>query len=277
MTIVLQSDVTCAVCGSVQRVPVIVSTSGALYALDGYPGGRAGYAVLQALMECEECGFCAPDITEVPEGFTREQIPTPAGPALADRWASWSLVCEQVGDYAGAGWGALKAAWASEAGRHAAASEGHRLRAAEQFARAQELGQQYAEDPATEMMIQTDVLRQAGAFERAHAIAMNLQEHRGTLAEGVIPFETALINDHDRSPYTLDDAKAFAAAPRRWLRRYGMSEEAKARRRYHGRAYTGAFCLGLLGLLLFDSTAVAAPSLMLASLGILALTFSPWR
>jgi hypothetical protein len=121
MTMILKRQLTCAVCGREQEVKVLASTNTfGSPDLDTRPSGHGRWSLLHAIMRCEECGYAAPDLSEAPEGLTRDELPTKgSGPGayqslLAVLWDCRSMVCERYGRFDESGWAALSAAWACD-------------------------------------------------------------------------------------------------------------------------------------------------------------------
>jgi hypothetical protein len=276
MTIVRDQTVTCAICGHSQTASVLISTNTFGSAdLDTRPPGHAGWALLRCIMRCDSCGYCAPNIGQVPEALRPGQIPRdpdgPVGPSVAQRWDSWSRVNETVRDHATAARAALCAAWASDDAQDAAASEHYRLRAAEQFRLAKAKSQSFAENPIAEELIRADVLRRAGQFESALASLAHLPEPTPETLRSVASFERALLSRTDSSQYTIADAIDFASNPDDWFERHGRSREARTRRARRRLRYVGALGSGLLLLLHFDQPALAAVGFVVASISIILL------
>lgn len=146
----------CAVCATPCRAPFRVPTAEMAPDLDGRPGEPARSTLPRWVMQCAGCGAAAPDLAALPESAAAI-VRAPGYAAERDPFLRWALLCEGLGDRAGAAEAALQAAWAAEdAGREAGAL---RLRAAE--------GQ---DDPLRRL----DILRRAGALEQAGAQARSL-------------------------------------------------------------------------------------------------------
>jgi len=132
-------------------------------------------------------------------------------PYLANLFLCWSIIQEAAGDYAGAGWAAMQAAWACDDGgpEYAQAAMRCRRRAVELFTEAREHGQTFAAEPGAEEAILTDLLRRSGRFAEAEEmIAQGLAKNPPSTLRCVLLYQRQLCRQRDIAAHTVQEAVA---------------------------------------------------------------------
>lgn len=251
MTRYVSEESSCAACGHQQQVRLLVSTNSFSPAsLEGRPGGQASLAILNAIQECESCGYCAPQISQLPGGID----PAPAirrtsllRKSQANRWRVWSEIAEEAGDLAAAGWASLHGAWAAECERLPESARSSRLRAAKLFGECRSNGIEYGGSRAFEISVAADVLRRAGDFESARQVLAELGSRQTVESSFVLDRSEA----GDVGDYSTADAARFAREGSRW--RPPVLGIIVTRR---GRIRLGLFVAGALVIILFDSPTI---------------------
>lgn len=164
-----KSELTCALCGVPVRRAFRPPPPELAPDLDLRPGEPARSTLPQWVQTCI-CGVSAPDLTQLPlgaaaaiqgEAYAALRAPNPAGAFLR-----WACVAGEGGAAAEA---MLQAAWALD--------DAGPVRATEAAAARLEAIRLWGPPPAPEMALrQLDVLRRAGAFERAAELAQSMDE-----------------------------------------------------------------------------------------------------
>jgi hypothetical protein len=229
VTSVIERELTCKACSARSSYSEVASTNSFGYPdLDLRPAGMAREALLNALLQCKNCGYCAPDISEGPDAAGEiinsecylRAIADSAGPALAGRWRRWALVSERAGDRATAGWANLQAAWASEDAREEDAAGTYRAIALEHLSGCADAGVQITEDAESQQLLLLDLQRRIGRCAEAMEIAGVVTASTTTdEVREIARFQAILIQREDRRRYSVGDAKEYAASPEKWLRR----------------------------------------------------------
>ncbi len=147
----------CAVCGTACRPPFRTPTAELAPDLDGRPGEPARSTLKRWIALCGTCGAAAPDLAALPP--TAAAIVSDAKiQAEPDRFLRWSLIAAALGDRIAAAEAILQAAWLREdAGQDAS-----------------ELRRRAAADWPGDPLRRIDILRRAGAFAEADALAAGL-------------------------------------------------------------------------------------------------------
>jgi hypothetical protein len=125
--------------------------------------------------ECPYCGYCADDLTAIHEGVEaivrspeyREQLENFEVPEAARRFLCYASILAMLHYWADSGWTCLHAAWACDDEGAQSLSINCRALAIERWKRGKELGQNFADDLASEFAIVTDLYRRIGEFEEA--------------------------------------------------------------------------------------------------------------
>jgi uncharacterized protein (DUF2225 family) len=159
----------------------------------------------------------APELSKIEAGVAeivrsdeyQAQRGNPEFPELANRFLCYSLLHAKRDDFASAAFTALRAAWACDDEGKTEQARQCRLQAARHMEKARQNGQSISESPksATEEALLTDILRRAGEFEQAAAVAhegLNRQAEE-TVAK-VIQYQLRLIDQQDTACYTVEKA-----------------------------------------------------------------------
>jgi len=125
--------------------------------------------------ECPHCGYCAEDVTHIHEDVEaivrsteyREQLENSEVPDAARRFLCYAFILARLHHWADSGWSCLHAAWACDDARADSGASYCRALAIERWKRGKELGQNFADDLASEFAIVTDLYRRMGEFEEA--------------------------------------------------------------------------------------------------------------
>jgi hypothetical protein len=206
MTTFHEIEVRCAVCGELQRVAELTSTScfGAPD-LDLRPSGPQRWALQFTVQRCASCGYCSQSLGRVTAGAAdvvssavyRDVLERSRLPRLARSLFCSALVLEAAGDPNGAGWRFLEAAWACDDVPEPGQARICRERAIEMFRRSLETGDAGASTGVVLTLV-ADLLRRARRFGEAEDVA---EEATGALAE---------LPDDDDTAATADIARYIA-------------------------------------------------------------------
>lgn len=208
-------QVECASCGHVSTQQELTSTStfGAPD-LDLRPAEIARSALFVQVQECPGCGYCAAhlgdapddvaDIVETARYVELREATTPC--ELARQFLLASFVREDARDPAGAGWLAVRAAWACDDDDDRNGASTCRARAVDLFREASEEGQRFADDAGSEAAILADLLRRAERFDEAIEVAETALPGCAGVLGSVLAFEAALSRASDSSTHTVADA-----------------------------------------------------------------------
>lgn len=247
MTRFVSEQCDCAACGHRQQVEVLLSTSSfGSDTLEAQRGGHAGWALTRTVQECENCGYCSPDISELPGDIDRASAPRtelPIPKSWADRWLAWSEVAETAGELSEAGWAALHGAWAADPADSGEGARSLRIRAARLFQECRRRGHAYGRDRTFEISLVANILRRAGEFERAVEILAELDSTETPESAFILN----RIEVEDDRCYTLEDVANFEREGSNW--RPPLIGIVTTRR---GRIRLGVFSLCALAIVLFE-------------------------
>ena len=204
----------CALCGTPARPPFRTPQAEMAPDLDLRPGEPARSTMRFWIQTCSQCGASAPDLSALPES-ARAVLDRPDYRALSDggiaegflRWAAIAAQCGQTNDAAEA---TLQAAWV----RDDAGQDGAELRLAA-------IALWGVPDGPQAAVRQADVLRRAGAFDRAGAML----DQVGPGDEGasaIKAFQRELIAAQDRGRHSI--ASALRPPARRPHASHGATE-----------------------------------------------------
>ncbi len=209
---------TCMVCGHTDTHTTLLST-GAFGPpdLDTRPAMPARVALPMQIQCCPSCGYCAPDVSEGPPVATavvaredyQAQRQAPSFTYLANMFLCWSMIQREAGDYAGAGWAAVRAAWACDDGgaAYAQAAIRCRLRAVALFTEAQQREQPFAAEPGAEEALLADLLRRSGRFAEAETvIGQGLARRPSGTLQRILCYQRRLCRRRDASSHTIAEA-----------------------------------------------------------------------
>lgn len=224
----------CAVCGEVSTHPVVRSAvRHGSPDLDTRPPALERFAIDTWVQRCPSCGYCANDISEASPGAGEAvrseayqgQLRSGDFPKLANSFLCWSLVRERAGDFAGAGWACVHAAWVCDdaaefnmlygnvSGQQVGtrdevtAARSCRRKAALLLARAREKGQRFGAQVGAEEALMADLLRRTGRFESAIRMAdCGLAEKPKEMLVYILDFQKKLAGDSDAGCHTIAEA-----------------------------------------------------------------------
>jgi hypothetical protein len=210
MTMILNEPVQCGHCKKTTEHPVLMSTNAFGYSdLDLRPPEMQRSTMNTWLQLCPGCGFCAPELSEVPADPAvlvsepyRAALQATEFPALARRFLAYALAHESS-DPAQAAQSFLQAAWAcDDAGQVEQAVEARR-RSATWFRRCQP----FADDEAgiTQWVVLVDVLRRSGQFAEAAAECQGALASPGArdMIREVLEYQQRLIAEADPGAHDL--------------------------------------------------------------------------
>ncbi len=217
MTTVLTREETCVVCGTTGVYPIIGSTVVlGPPDLDTRPSELMRSTLPYWMHRCPTCGYCAPNLSEGPAAVAAQvvglerygrQLEDEGYPELANRFLCHSMISEAANDPVGAGWAALRAAWAcDDAGADGAATR-CRERALEFFRRLYESGGRFANDIGTEEAIIADLLRRTGRFDEVAEICrLGLARSPNEVIGKVLRYQQTLAARADSQCHTVGEA-----------------------------------------------------------------------
>lgn len=214
-------SVTCALCEHTCEVGSLTSTNSfGSPDLDSRPAGMARGTLPFQLMFCEDCGYCAYDLAQAPEGVA-EIVHSPAYqaqlgdsglPSLADQFLCRALITANEQHYAIAGWDALRAAWVCDDEQPAAASRCREL-ALQYWRQAQQAGQVILDSDDNKSpneyqhLLLADVQRRSGQLEQARTECEQALERKLVKKlRLLLQYELVLIAAQDTACHTIDEA-----------------------------------------------------------------------
>ena len=214
MTSLSTETVVCASCNTSSEQHVVTSTNRrGSYDLDSRPPEMERSTLRFGVQHCPHCGYCAQDLSEDHPSVVNAL----SSDTYHDIWKDYRLgelaknylcaciIKEISGDYAGAEWCALRAAWASD--DHGSGGQRCRRRAANLLLCAQKHGQLYAEDEETENMILIDVLRRSRQFTRASERCGQVMDRQPEkTVRKILEFQVRPIATRDWACYTVAEA-----------------------------------------------------------------------
>jgi len=215
MTTLYVAKAKCAVCGTETEYTEIGSTNSfGSPDLDTRPPEMQRSTIFAWVQRCPECGYCAPDVTKAtPRASSLVRSPEYARqlvdstyPELANSFLCKALLDESSGDFAGAAWSQIHAAWACDDAERDGPAKTCRSNAAGMIRKALENGQQIAGQDGAETAIQIDLLRRAGRLNEARKL---IQTQRPAITEDIIlkilAFQETLIAGGDEARHTISE------------------------------------------------------------------------
>ncbi len=195
---------TCALCGSPARAPFRASPPEMAPDLDRRPGEPTRSTIGEWLRVCPNCGAAAPDLSALPEAaravvqsadylalWSRE-------PVMARPFLCWSMIAAHTGSTDAAAEAMLQAAWTADDARVTDMARAWRLDAVALWGEPAD---------ATEAQRLVDVLRRAGAFDRAASLAEDLLKRAPEPdAARILRFQLARIAAGDAGRHTIASA-----------------------------------------------------------------------
>lgn len=223
MTSVAKREVVCGHCGQAQTVQVLLSTNRSGYPdLDLRPPPMMRDTLHVQVQCCSACGYCAADISKVPDAqaavviagaeylntLQREDLPLTARQMLCR-----GLLEAAADQPLRAGWSVLKAAWVCDDANVAAAP--WRELAASHFLRAIAADQMPCEDVGLSQALLADLWRRSGHFDKALAMAesgLALKSMVGLEGniEDILSCQILLINQGDTECHDVYEAERAA-------------------------------------------------------------------
>ena len=240
----------CAVCGETSAQPAV--RAGKRHGspdLDTRPPANVRFNIDTWVQRCPSCGLCYPDIAKSPSGAIgmvqsdtyQKQLQSEGFPKLANSFLCWSLVEEQAGNFANAGWACIHAAWvcddATDSNRlygnvsgskvgtrdEAAAATLCRAKAVKLLKRARDLGQGFGAQAGSEEALMADLLRRIARFESAlKMIQCGIEAGPRGVVDTVLRFEKELAEKRDTDVHTIAEAL-------KWKNELPQTSEAKGR------------------------------------------------
>lgn len=218
MTKLFNSKKKCSICKKKSTHEEVLSTSTlGSYDLDLRPPEMERSSMGWWIQTCPKCGFCFPDISErikyssriVKSESYQKQFISNEFPDLANKFLCYSLIQEGAGDYFGAMWACLYAAWECDDYKNNKSAKKCREKAVIFIKRGQEEGQRIDEEVGFEEILLADLLRRSEQFEKALKIC---EEGLNMKTKGIIPqilqFQKKLIGELDIACHTCTEATA---------------------------------------------------------------------
>ncbi len=221
MTTLRFLDQSCAVCGTQVRCSVLGSTNAfGSPDLDLRPPEMQRSTMSYWLQECSACGFVNADLAEAITGAAgvlaspeyQAVLTDEACPPLARRFARFALL--RAEDLATAGLALVHAAWACDDGRAAGRAAAYRSRAADLLSSLPPPDETAEDDEAraSQGVRVVDLLRRAGRFAEARALAARLADRPSLASQAVVGavlrYQQRLIGAGDAGRHTIQEAMA---------------------------------------------------------------------
>ena len=204
----------CSVCGAENEYTGIGSTSTfGPQDLDTRPPERQRSTIIAWVQRCQDCGYCAADVSETccPEAREivnsreyKERLNDPTYPELANSFLCKAIIDRKSRALVAATLALMRAAWSCDDSGHLDQARKCRQKAAEMLVIAEDDGKQLSKQKGTDTAILVDLLRRSGQIEQArNAIAAR----RGGITEEVIArildFQATLLDKNDVSCHTI--------------------------------------------------------------------------
>lgn len=216
MTTIHETEKKCAVCGKISKHNDVLSTNAfGSPDLDTRPPQMMRSTINMWINTCPSCGYCAPDISEwiekapeiVRSDFYKRQLNDPEFPSIANAFLCFSLIQESAGDYAGAGWANIHAAWICDDAGYDAGAQKCRKKAVSLLEKAKEAGQKFGKQVGAEEALMTDLLRRSGQFELALKVCDDgLKKKPDKIISNILQFQKVLISKSDVACHTVAEA-----------------------------------------------------------------------
>jgi LSD1 subclass zinc finger protein len=181
-------QVKCSKCQTANVITFIISTNrfGGSPDLDGRPPEMERSTISKGVHRCSKCGYASSDIeavTALPASFleSKEYLDAshdPTLPQLARDYVCAALCLIETSDHQVAARRFLSAAWACDdaLGPHSEPGKACRRRSLDAYARMKAAGSQVSDKHGTDELIQIDMLRRIGEFEKAIAFAQEARK-----------------------------------------------------------------------------------------------------
>ena len=220
MTTYADQEKTCFICGEINVYKAIASTNRFGHSdLDTRPPEMERSTIHCWIQRCPSCSYCAPDISDGPEIATKvvkseaylKQGDDSSYPELANKFLCWAIIKEAKGDNSGAGWAAVRAAWACDDSNTESAAKESRKRAVAFFEKARGDGSSFADGLGVQEAILADLLRRSGQFDKVETVCQTgLEEGPEAMVKTILHFQQSLARRKDTGCYTVAEAVEFA-------------------------------------------------------------------
>jgi hypothetical protein len=176
MTTKLRKMVQCALCDKKSKQEVILSTNSSNWPdLDTRPSEMERSTIKYQIQTCPSCGYCAPSIsdfagevsTQVNCDAYQRQLNNPKFTKSANAYLCYSILKENAGEYAPAGWACLQAAWICDDENSKIGAKACRKKAVVLLQKGKEAGQKFATEAEYKEAIMVDLLRRSSQFQSA--------------------------------------------------------------------------------------------------------------
>ena len=215
MTTFVEQRVTCAVCGHESEFNALGSTNQFGHPdLDTRPPEMARSTMPWWLQECPSCGYCSESIGEVSWGarvivesaaFADFRAGLAELPKLARTFRTAAFIAAECGRYADAFHHTLHEAWVYDDLGDTVRASAARLNAVD-FFKLVSLEEEYFDEWGDDAPVQVDLLRRAGAFERAAEICTRwLDGHCNWEVRKILEFELALCQRRDAERHSMGE------------------------------------------------------------------------
>jgi hypothetical protein len=216
MTTLRDDNLVCAVCDGISN-HVTVGSSNMLESpdLDTRPGEMMRSTMDYWVQECPHCGFCSTEIQTAAAGdaaiVRSDEYQGLRGDSglneLVRRFLLNSLRLERLGNRSEAGWSALNAAWAADDVRKKQSAKAARNRALALWKQAQERGESFAADGASEAALLVDLYRRARRWKEAQEACQAALAGKSLpkLVADILRFQLGLIETKDAARHRMDE------------------------------------------------------------------------
>lgn len=219
MTTIFIETVKCALCSKESSVTVIGSSNTmAPPDLDLRPAEMLRSTMDFWVQRCPHCGYCAPEINKGGEEEASvartdaylKQLKDKTLPELANSFLCCAMLREHAKDYAKAGMMTLYAAWCCDDARKRKSAKKCRLEALRLLQQARKMGQRFARDETSEVLILVDLLRRTGQFQEALRMCEEgLENTTDEKFAAILQYQRQLITSSDTSCHTIGEVDAW--------------------------------------------------------------------
>jgi hypothetical protein len=137
--------------------------------------------------------------------YYKERLNNTEYSKLANKFRCHGLIKEIQSDFSAAAWAYLHAAWNCDDESKDSQAIECRNSATVLFAKAKEIDKDFLSDNCKYYVLQTDILRRSGSFEKAlYYNNIGLQLNSDDIIKKLLVFEKVLINKEDMGGYTMD-------------------------------------------------------------------------
>ncbi len=213
MTEPFEVEKKCAVCGKIsEHIEILSTNASGSPDLDTRPPEMERSTIDTWIQTCPLCGYCAPNISkrskklpEIVHGDSyQQQLNNKDFPKLANAFLCFSLIQENIGKYARAGWSAIHAAWSCDDEGFVDGAKKCREKAVILLQKAKETSQSFDRQTGGEEAIMVDLLRRSGQFEVAIKICDDgLKKGPKKIISDILQFQKILISKCDTTGHTI--------------------------------------------------------------------------